>query len=921
MLLEVKTQCPVRQKKGTHDFPLQNPPCSINLRYMKDVQKELVVGDRRYTIYSLQMAQSVGLDKIERLPRSLKVLLENLLRHQNGVSVTPEHLEAFNEWIGWGGKGRADIAFHPGRVVMQDFTGVPALVDLAAMRDAVKVLGGDPGVVNPLNRVDLVIDHSVQVEHFGNREAFEKNVDVEYRRNRERYQFLKWGQKSFQNFNVVPPGTGIVHQINLEYLADVVWTGEKRERGTLAYPDTCVGTDSHTTMINGLSVLGWGVGGIEAEAAMLGRPITMRIPEVVGVRLSGRLREGITATDLVLNVVEKLRKEGVVGKFVEFFGSGLGELSLADRATLANMAPEYGATCGFFPIDEKTIEYLLFSGRSQESVDLVAAYAREQGLWHEGLEPVFSSTVELDMDRIGACISGPKRPQDKIPLENASGMFQESGGKEYGYPADFTDYEYPVEGESYGLKNGHVVVAAITSCTNTSNPGVLIGAGLVAKKARERGMKTSPWVKTSLAPGSQVVTDYLVESGLQEHLDALGFHLVGYGCTTCIGNTGPLPKAISRCINENNLLVTSVLSGNRNFEGRISPDVKANYLASPPLVVIYALAGNMGIDVAKDPIGLDGNGKEVYLSELWPTREEIEGVVQKHLTSEMYKKRYADVFKGDWRWRDIEVGTGELFQWDAQSTYVRKPTFFQNIANKKQQSFHVESARILAMLGDSVTTDHISPAGSIPEKSPAAEYLVKKGVERADWNSFGSRRGNHEVMIRGTFGNIRLKNLMLSGVEGGYTRHHPSGDQVSIYEAAQRYQRENVPLVVIAGKEYGSGSSRDWAAKGTHLLGVVAVIAESFERIHRSNLIGMGVLPLEFVENNPREQLDGSEILSIKPVGDDKPGASFELTVDNQKGFVKNYLLKSRLDTLDEMNYYLDGGILQHVLYKMNEKA
>ena len=603
----------------------------------------------------------MGLDKIERLPRSLKVLLENLLRHQNGVNVTPEHLDAFNEWIGWGGKGRTEIAFHPGRVIMQDFTGVPALVDLAAMRDAVKGMGGDPKVVNPLNRVDLVIDHSVQVEHFGDEDAFEKNVAIEYQRNRERYQFLKWGQKSFHNFRVVPPGTGIVHQINLEYLADVVRTGEKRVRGILAYPDTCVGTDSHTTMINGLSVLGWGVGGIEAEAAMLGCPITMRIPEVVGVRMSGRLREGITATDLVLNVVEKLRKEGVVGKFVEFFGSGLSELSLADRATLANMAPEYGATCGFFPIDEKTIEYLLFSGRSRVSVDLVEAYAKEQGLWQEGLEPVFSSIVELDMDRIGACISGPKRPQDKIPLENASGNFQEVGVREYGYSADFADYEYPLKGESFTLKNGHVVVAAITSCTNTSNPGVLLGAGLVAKKARELGMRTPPWVKTSLAPGSQVVTDYLVESGLQEHLDALGFHLVGYGCTTCIGNTGPLPKAISDCINENNLLVTSVLSGNRNFEGRISPDVKANYLASPPLVVVYALAGNMGIDITKDPVGLDEHGREVYFSDLWPTWEEIEEIIQKHLTSEMYRKRYADVFKGDERWREIDVDEGDLF--------------------------------------------------------------------------------------------------------------------------------------------------------------------------------------------------------------------------------------------------------------------
>ena len=886
---------------------------------MKDVQKELVVGGKRYTFYSLRAAQSMGLDQIERLPRSLKVLLENLLRHQNGVSVTSEHLEAFNDWIGWGGKSQTEIAFYPGRVVMQDFTGVPALVDLAAMRDALQSLGGHPAQVNPLNRVDLVIDHSVQVDHYGDPSAFEKNVDAEYRRNRERYQFLKWGQKSFKNFHVVPPGTGIVHQINLEYLADVVMTAEPeaRDQGPLIYPDTCVGTDSHTTMINGLSVLGWGVGGIEAEAAMLGCPITMRIPEVVGVRLGGRLREGITATDLVLTVVEKLRKEGVVGKFVEFFGPGLDELSLKDRATLANMAPEYGATCGFFPIDEKTIEYLRFTGRDQTNVDLVAAYAKEQGLWREGLEPVFSTLVELDMDRIGPCIAGPKRPQDKIILENAASAFLEVGSKEYGQPASFTDFEYPVEGESFSIQNGHVVVAAITSCTNTSNPEVLVGAGLVAKKARERGLKTPPWVKTSLAPGSQVVTDYLVESGLQQYLDALGFHLVGYGCTTCIGNTGPLPPAISRCINENNLLVTSVLSGNRNFEGRISPDVKANYLASPPLVVIYALAGSMNVDIMRDQIGTDKKGNPVYFSDLWPSREEIEEVVEKHLSSDMYRRCYADVFKGDQHWQDIEVKEGEIFQWDPKSTYVRKPGFFENIANREKNSFNIENARVLALLGDSVTTDHISPAGAIPPDGPAAAYLMEKGVRPRDWNSFGSRRGNHEVMLRGTFGNVRLKNLMLSGVEGGHTLHHPSGEQVSIYEASQRYLDEGVPLVVIAGTEYGTGSSRDWAAKGTHLLGVKAVVAESFERIHRSNLIGMGVLPLEFDKIGSREQLDGTEIISIRPLDEEKPGANFELTADNQKGLVKTFTLKSRLDTVDEMNYFLDGGILHHVLYKM----
>ena len=882
------------------------------------VKKTLEVGGKTYDIWSLKEAKSQGLKDIDKLPKSLKVLLENLLRHENGTTVVWDDIVAMNDWLKEK-KSSREIAYHPARVVMQDFTGVPGVVDLAAMREAMKSLGDDPKKINPLSPVDLVIDHSVMVEHFGSKEAFEKNVEIEYERNMERYKFLKWGQQAFKNFRVVPPGTGIIHQVNLEYLADVVWT--KKEEGNIqAYPDTCVGTDSHTTMINGLSVLGWGVGGIEAEAAMLGQPVTMLIPEVVGFRLSGSLKEGITATDLVLNVVEKLRAHGVVGKFVEFYGPGMDALSLADRATIANMAPEYGATCGFFPIDEKTIEYMKFSGRDDETVNLVEAYAKEQGLWGTAVEPEFSSIVELDMDTVEPCISGPKRPQDKIQLRESVASFEKAAQETFKYDASFATPEYDVEGEDFKMKNGNVVVAAITSCTNTSNPSVLIAAGLVAKKANELGMKTKPWVKTSLAPGSKVVTDYLLESGLQEHLDALGFNLVGYGCTTCIGNTGPLPPAISKSINDNDLIATSVLSGNRNFEGRISPDVKANYLASPPLVVAYALAGNMLVDVANGVIGQDKDGKDVYLKDLWPSNEEINKLVLKHISSEMYKKRYANVFEGDEHWSKVDAPTGDMYDWDEKSTYIQNPPFFENMKDGIKETYEVKSARILALLGDSVTTDHISPAGSIAKGSPAAEYLTSHGVERRDWNSYGSRRGNHEVMMRGTFANIRIRNEMVPGVEGGYTKHIPSGDQMAIWDAAERYAKENRELVVIGGKEYGTGSSRDWAAKGTYLQGVKAVIVESFERIHRSNLIGMGVLPLQFQEGESRKtyKLSGNEVISIRAKEEKlSPRQEFEMTIEYSDGSTKTATLVSRLDTVDELNYFKNGGILQYTIRKL----
>lgn len=889
---------------------------------MSRMKKTLSVGGKNYSYYSLKEAKAQGLTEIDRLPKSLKVLLENLLRHEGTTSVVREDSQAINDWA----KKRCsshEIAFHPARVVMQDFTGVPAVVDLAVMRDAMTELGGNPEFINPQVPVDLVIDHSLQVEHFGDKAAFEKNVEIEYERNLERYNFLKWGQKAFKNFRVVPPGTGIIHQVNLEYLAEVVWTNQA-DAECVAYPDTCVGTDSHTTMINGLSVLGWGVGGIEAEAAMLGQPVTMLIPEVVGLKLVGHLKEGVTATDLVLNVVQKLRAHGVVGKFVEFFGPGLKGLSLADRATLANMAPEYGATCGFFPIDEKTIEYLRFSGRSDQTVALVESYAKEQGLWiNDGdADPLFTSIVELNMDSVIPCISGPKRPQDKVELKNASSAFAEALGKTFNYAPDALNKEFSVEGNDYKMKHGHVVVAAITSCTNTSNPSVLVAAGLLAKKACEKGMKVKPWVKTSLAPGSKVVTDYLVEAGLQQHLDQLGFNLVGYGCTTCIGNTGPLPASISQSINTNDICATSVLSGNRNFEGRISPDVKANYLASPPLVVAYALAGNMTVDVANGPIGKDKNGKDVFLKDIWPTNAEIEEVVNKHISSKMYKERYANVFDGDKLWQEVNAPSGQTYDWDEKSTYIARPTFFDNIKDGTIDHYEVQNASILAILGDSVTTDHISPAGVIKEKSPAGKWLMERGVSKNDFNSYGSRRGNHNVMMRGTFANTRIKNEMLDGVEGGLTKHIPSGEQMSIYDAAMKYQSAGTALVIIAGKEYGTGSSRDWAAKGTTLQGVKAVVTESFERIHRSNLIGMGVLPLQFGPGVDRKTLGlkGDEKVSIKAVGKLSPKMSFEMTVTSSDGTKKSVELLSRIETEDELSYFKNGGILQFVLRNLNKK-
>ena len=885
------------------------------------VKSTLQLNGQSFSFYALKKAEAKGLQNIHQLPKSLKVLLENLLRHESSSSVNWADIEALSQWA-VDGKSKREIAFHPARVVMQDFTGVPAIVDLAAMREAMSKLGGDPAKINPLTPVDLVIDHSVQVEHFGDEESFEKNVEIEYQRNMERYQFLKWGQQAFQNFRVVPPGTGIIHQVNLEYLADVVW--KKNETGEVTiYPDTCVGTDSHTTMINGLSVLGWGVGGIEAEAAMLGQPVTMLIPEVVGLKLSGELKEGITATDLVLSVVQRLREFGVVGKFVEFFGPGLASLSLADRATLANMAPEYGATVGFFPIDEKTIDYLKFSGRDDQQVQLVEHYAKEQGLWvNEGdADPTFTHVIEFDMAEVASCISGPKRPQDKIELTDASATFKRDFEKTFNYNPAELESTFDVQEKDFQMSHGNIVVAAITSCTNTSNPSVLIGAGLLAKKAIEKGLEVKPWVKTSLAPGSKVVTDYLVESGLQSSLDQLGFNLVGYGCTTCIGNTGPLPSEISKAIRENNICATSVLSGNRNFEGRISPDVKANYLASPPLVVAYALAGNLNIDLTKESLGKDKVGNDVFLKDIWPTNHEINEVLASSLTSEMFKARYSNVFEGDSHWQSVSAPTGENFAWDELSTYIRNPSFFEKISEGAIENFEIENARVLALMGDSVTTDHISPAGNIAQNSPAGKYLINKNVEQTDFNSYGSRRGNHEVMMRGTFANIRIKNEMVPGIEGGYTKHIPTGTQLSIYDASMKYQESGTPLVVIAGKEYGTGSSRDWAAKGTNLLGVKAVICESYERIHRSNLIGMGVIPLQFIggENRKTLGLTGSEEISIRPVGQLSPQMEFEVLINTAEGETKTTKVQSRIDTEDELNYFKNGGILQYVIRRLNK--
>ncbi|KQW65958.1 aconitate hydratase [Phenylobacterium sp. Root77] len=878
-------------------------------------RRELVVGDKTYVYYSLRAAEEAGLSNVARLPVSMKVLLENLLRNEDGTTVGPDDLKALAAWIDNKGSVEHEISFRPARVLMQDFTGVPAVVDLAAMRDAMTQLGADPEKINPLNPVDLVIDHSVMVDHFGTAKAFGENVEREYERNIERYRFLRWGSSAFNNFRVVPPGTGICHQVNLEYLAQTVWLNEE-DGASVAYPDTVVGTDSHTTMINGLAVLGWGVGGIEAEAAMLGQPIPMLIPEVIGFRLTGALPDGATATDLVLTVTQMLRKKGVVGKFVEFFGPGLAGLTLEDQATIANMAPEYGATCGFFPVTKATIDYLRATGRDPARADLVEAYAKEQGMWVEAgdAEPVFTDTLELDLGAVLPSLAGPKRPQDRVLLSDAAAEFKAALAKDFGKTGE--EPRAPVAGEKFDVGNGDVVIAAITSCTNTSNPSVLIAAGLVAKKAVEKGLKVKPWVKTSLAPGSQVVTDYLKAAGLTKSLDALGFNLVGYGCTTCIGNSGPLPEAIAEAVNANDLVACSVLSGNRNFEGRVNQDVRANYLASPPLVVAYALAGNMNVDLATESLGVGKDGNPVFLKDIWPTSEEIATLQRKHVTQKMFATRYADVFKGDKNWQGIKVSGGQTYAWDMGSTYVQNPPYFQNMKMEPEPVTDIVEARILGVFGDSITTDHISPAGSIKATSPAGVYLRERQVPATEFNSYGARRGNHEIMMRGTFANIRIRNKITPEIEGGVTKHFPSGDVMSIYDAAMRYQSEGRPAVVFAGKEYGTGSSRDWAAKGTKLLGVRAVIAESFERIHRSNLVGMGVLPLQFTQDGWQKLgLTGEEIVTIRGLTELAPRK--QLTVEMYRpsdGRIARFPVRCRIDTPTELEYFKNGGVLNYVL-------
>ncbi len=881
-------------------------------------RRELEVNGQQYKYMSLKAAENAGLDDIDQLPYSLKVLLENLLRHEDGQSVTQEDIQAVASWLKERRSNR-EIAYRPARVLMQDFTGVPAVVDLASMRDAMVELKGEPQKINPLSAVDLVIDHSVMVDRFGTSSAFQENVKFEFQRNYERYAFLRWGQKAFQNFRVVPPGTGICHQVNLEYLAKVVWTSPQNGQ-MMAFPDTLVGTDSHTTMVNGLAVLGWGVGGIEAEAAMLGQPISMLIPEVIGFELTGELVEGSTATDLVLTVTQMLREKGVVGKFVEFYGSALDRLPLPDRATLANMSPEYGATCGIFPVDQETIRYLEFTGRDEQEIALVEAYAKAQRMWRDSNspDPVFTDTLHLDISTVEPSLAGPKRPQDRVLLSTASEEFHRVIADMGGDAQNIRSA--PVEGENYCLQDGHVVIAAITSCTNTSNPSVMLAAGLVAKKALEKGLQTKPWVKTSLAPGSQVVTDYLEAAGLQDALDTLGFNLVGYGCTTCIGNSGPLPEPIANAVEKEDLVVCSVLSGNRNFEGRVNPHTKANYLASPPLVVAYALAGTMRIDLYTDPIGSDLQGNPVYLRDIWPYSEEVNDAIQKAVTKEMFTKRYSNVFEGEEEWKSIEVAEGETYDWRDDSTYVKKPPFFEGMRGKPEPVQDIHNARPLAILGDSVTTDHISPAGSIKKDGPAGKYLLSNGVQVSEFNSFGSRRGNHEVMMRGTFANIRLRNEMAPGTTGGVTRFMPENEEMSIYDAAMKYAEQDVPLVVIAGKEYGTGSSRDWAAKGTRLLGVRAVIAESFERIHRSNLVGMGVLPLQFQDGVNREtlELDGTETFDLTGIEQGiQPRMEVTCTIKRAAGATENISLLCRVDTADEVEYYIHGGILHFVLRKM----
>ncbi|MGO5000647.1 aconitate hydratase AcnA [Oceanisphaera sp. W20_SRM_FM3] len=904
---------------------------SANSQYMD----RLTVGQQSYLYYNL--AKLAHAKSMANLPKSLKVLTENLVRNLDNDTVTEQDIEAMAEWLTDASSSR-EIAFRPVRVLMQDFTGVPAVVDLAAMRDAVQRLGGKAEQVNPLSAVDLVIDHSVMVDAFASDQAFATNVDMEMARNGERYAFLRWGQQTFNNFRVVPPGTGICHQVNLEYLGQTVWQ-QPMGNDVLVCPDTLVGTDSHTTMINALGILGWGVGGIEAEAAMLGQPISMLIPEVVGFKLTGALREGITATDLVLTVVKMLRDKGVVGKFVEFYGDGLASLPLADRATIGNMAPEYGATCGFFPVDEETLRYLTLTGRSTEQVDLVEAYTKAQGLWrHLGDEPVFSDTLSLDMGTVVACLAGPKRPQDRVELSQVPEAFSlsrelkvegsdqskqrlenEGGQTAVAINESLNSTHFYMNGNSHQLQDGAVVIAAITSCTNTSNPSVLMAAGLLAKAAAEKGLTAAPWVKTSLAPGSKVVTDYLAKAGLMPYLEQLGFYLVGYGCTTCIGNSGPLPEPIAEVVIRNDMTVAAVLSGNRNFEGRIHPLVKSNWLASPPLVVAYALAGSMNVDLTTDPLGKDKQGQPVYLKDIWPSQQAVADAVGL-VTQDMFHKEYAAVFDGDEHWQAIKVEPTSTFNWQSDSSYIQHPPFFQTMSKTVEPVTDIKGARLLAILGDSVTTDHISPAGSIKADSPAGRYLQALGIKEQDFNSYGSRRGNHEVMMRGTFANIRIRNLMLENVEGGETRHYPSGEQLSIYDAAMRYQEEEVPLVVVAGKEYGTGSSRDWAAKGTILLGVRAVIAQSYERIHRSNLIGMGVVPLEFISDTAESLgLKGDELISIKGLNDLSPGKTLTVVIEGADGSSQEAHVKCRIDTSNELTYYRHGGILHYVIRHMLE--
>lgn len=879
----------------------------------KKVRKEILVNGKKFAYYSIDAASQAGLGDFSKLPAALNVVLENLLRFEDGKTVTLDDIKAFSDWAKNGGRTSREIAYRPARVLMQDFTGVPAVVDLAAMRDGIMKLGGDPQKINPLNPVDLVIDHSVMIDEFGNQRAFKTNVDREYERNMERYSFLKWGQSAFNNFRVVPPGTGICHQVNLEYLAQTVWTDTDQNGFEVAYPDTLVGTDSHTTMVNGMAVLGWGVGGIEAEAAMLGQPISMLIPEVIGFKLTGALIEGTTGTDLVLKIVELLREKGVVGKFVEFYGDGLDNLPLADRATIANMAPEYGATCGFFPIDTETLRYLRNTGRNEERVLLVEAYAKANNLWRDDdYYPMYTDTLKLDMSSIVPAISGPKRPQDYVRLDNAKQAFLKEMNETFNRPMD---KKVNVEGEDFTMSSGKVVIASITSCTNTSNPYVMIAAGLVARKAAALGLQRKPWVKTSLAPGSQVVSAYLEAANLQEDLDHLGFNLVGYGCTTCIGNSGPIQPEISTAIAEGDLVATSVLSGNRNFEGRISPDVRANYLASPPLVVAYALAGTININLTSDPISTTPDGKKIYLKDIWPSSHEVAELVEKTVTRTAFQSKYAKVFDGDEKWQGVNVTEGETYDWPSASTYVQNPPYFTEIANDPGSISSIKNAKILAVLGDMITTDHISPAGSFLDTTPAGKYLTERQVPAREFNSYGSRRGNHEVMMRGTFANIRIKNEMLENVEGGYTKNL-KGETTSVFDAAMAYKEKEIPLVVIGGEQYGAGSSRDWAAKGTALLGVKAVIAESFERIHRSNLVGMGVIPFEFTGDDNRKSLSlsGDERISIQDLETIKPLGEVACEILYSDGESTTIQLKCRIDTAIEIEYVEHGGVLHYVL-------